>query len=150
MGASREITERAYAALAAFDTDGFLALCAPDCEFDEAGTHLRGHEQIRAFIGAYLTAMPDIRVEVRTLVEEGERVATETRFTGTHEGPLQTPAGPIPATHKPVDLTTADFVTIRGGQIAAWHVYMDTAEFMRQLGLAPGSEGAPQAAAPAG
>src|ERR1051326_8159080 len=84
MGASRTIAERAYAVLAAGDIDGMTKLCSPDCELHDLGMTMRGPEQIRAYMQALYPAFPDMHLEVRRLVEDGNAVAAEVRFMGTH------------------------------------------------------------------
>jgi steroid delta-isomerase-like uncharacterized protein len=137
MGVSRQVAERAYAVMAAYDVPGLMALCAPECEFTEAGETLRGPEQIGPYLQAYFTAFPDMRLDVLKMVEEGDSVVAEVRFTGTHTGPLAMPGGELPPTGKRIDMQTADCLTVHGGQITSWRVYLDSADFMRQLGLMP-------------
>jgi len=64
MGKARAIADRAYAAMAAHDTEAFLALCSPTCEFTEGGMRMAGHEQLRGVVQGYFTAFPDMRVDV--------------------------------------------------------------------------------------
>jgi steroid delta-isomerase-like uncharacterized protein len=137
MGASREVAERAYAAMAAYDVPALMALCAPACEMTEGGMSFQGPEQIGPYLQAYFTAFPDMRLNVLKMVEEGDSVVAEIRFTGTQSGPLAMPGGELPASGKQIDLRSADFVTVEDGLITSWRVYIDMAEFMRQLGLMP-------------
>ena len=50
-------------------------------------------------------------------------------------GPLQTPAGTIPATGKTLQLRFAEVFEMRDGKIKTTRAYWDTATLMRQLGL---------------
>ena len=137
MGTARAITDRAYAAMAAHDTEAFLALCSSTCEFREAGMRMEGHEQLRGVLQAYFTAFPDLRIEVTDAVEGDGTVAAETRFTGTHTGPLLMPSGELPPTGRAVSIDTCDYIKLSGDRIQSWHVYMDSADFMAQLGVTP-------------
>jgi len=137
MGTSRAIAEQAYAAMAAGDIDGLTKLCSPTCELYDLGLTLRGPEQIAAYLGAYFVAFPDMRVEVRKLLEDGGSVAAEVRFMGTQTGPLAMPTGEVPASGRRLDMDAADFLTIENQQITTWRVYLDSMTFMRQLGLLP-------------
>lgn len=145
MGVARQVAEQAYAAMAAHDLRALTDLCAPTCELTEPGVHLRGPEQIGPYLQAYFTAFPDMQVEVQSMLETGDRVAAEVRFTGTHTGPLAGPGGELPPSGKRIDMQAADFLTVSGGQITSWRVYIDMGTFMGQLGLGP----APSHAAPA-
>jgi steroid delta-isomerase-like uncharacterized protein len=137
MGTARTITDRAYAAMAAHDAEAFLALCSSTCEFTEAGMRMEGHEQLRGMVQAYFTAFPDMRVDVIDAVEGDGVVAAETRFTGTHTGPLLMPSGELPPTGRAVSIDTCDYIKLSGDRIQSWHVYMDSADFMAQLGVTP-------------
>lgn len=137
MGVSRDVAERAYAAMAAYDVPGMMALCAQSCEFTEGGTRLRGPDQIGPYLRSYFTAFPDMRLDVRKIVEEGDSVVAEIRFTGTQTGPLAMPSGELPPSGKSIDLDSADCLTVQDGLITRWRVYIDMAEFMQQLGLMP-------------
>jgi ketosteroid isomerase-like protein len=58
-------------------------------------------------------------------------------FSGTHTGPLATPAGDVPPTGKPLRLAFADVFVIRDGLIVEHHIYYDQVAFLTQLGLMP-------------
>jgi steroid delta-isomerase-like uncharacterized protein len=137
MGVSRDVAERAYAAMAAYDVAACMALCAPDCELLEAGMSFRGPEQIGPYLQAYFTAFPDMRLDVVKMIEEGDSVVAEVHFTGTQTGPLAMPGGELPPSGRRIDLQSADCITVQGGRITSWRVYIDMATFMGQLGLMP-------------
>jgi len=81
-------------------------------------------------------AFPDLRLVIEDILADGDRVATRSRFTGTHEGALMG----IPATGKKVDVTALEIVRIEDGRIAEiWRVG-DTLGFMHQLGLMQNGE----------
>ena len=137
MGVSRDIAERAYAAMAAHDVAALTDLCAPSCEMVEAGMRFRGPEEIGPYLQAYITAFPDMGIEVRRMLEDGESIAAEVRFFGTQTGPMAMPQGELTPSGRRMDLETADFITTRDGKISSWRVYLDMMEFMQQLGLVP-------------
>jgi steroid delta-isomerase-like uncharacterized protein len=138
MGASRQVAEQVYAAIAAHNPHALEELCAPGCEMIEPGVSLTGGEQISTYMQTFFTAFPDLRIEVESMLEVDNTVATEVRFIGTHTGPLAGPGGELPATGKPVDLPGADFISVSNGKVTSWHVYYDAGTFMSQLGV--GSE----------
>lgn len=142
MGVSRTIAEQAYAAMAAGELDGMTKLCSPNCELHDLGMTMHGPEQIHAYMQAIFQAFPDMRIAVRRLVEDGNSVAAEVRFTGTHSGPLAMPSGEVPASGRSIDVEAADFLTIENQQITEWRVYLDSMIFMQQLGLIPEPAGA--------
>jgi steroid delta-isomerase-like uncharacterized protein len=137
MGAARAIAEQVYAAMQAGDISGLTKLCSPNCELYDVGLTMRGPEQIGQYLQGYFTAFPDMQLEVRRLIEDGESVAAEVRFTGTQTGPLAMPTGELPASGRKIDVEAADFITVQNGQITAWKVYLDSMIFLTQLGLMP-------------
>ena len=137
MATARAVAEQAYAAMQAGDIDALTKLCSPDCELYDIGLTLRGPGEIGRYLQTYFVAFPDMRVEVLRLLDAGTSVAAEVRFTGTQTGPLATPNGEVPAAGRKMDMPAVDFMTVENGQITTWRVYIDTMEFMRQLGLMP-------------
>jgi ketosteroid isomerase-like protein len=82
------------------------------------------------------TAFPDMAVEVRTVIEQGNTVVLEAATRGTFTGPMATPQGEVP----PTGLSyVAPLVAIcelaDTGLIAECREYYDTAAFAAQIGL---------------
>jgi steroid delta-isomerase-like uncharacterized protein len=76
-------------------------------------------------------AFPDFHVTVEEMLEDGDKVITRARFSGTHEGEFMG----MPATGKKFDIAVIDIVEIRDGKgVAHWGI-MDMAAMMQQLGL---------------
>ena len=119
--------------------DAFSRHMTSDCELVIPGAPpLRGEAQIRAMFESYVEAFPDFTCETVHAIEAGDTYAAETRFAGTHRGPLVTPQGAIPATGRRVSWQSADIVRMRDGKIASWHVYHDPTPFLAQLGVPQG------------
>jgi steroid delta-isomerase-like uncharacterized protein len=82
------------------------------------------------------TAFPDLRFEVDEIIAEGDRVATHSYMTGTHEGPLFG----IPPTGRTVKVPHMHLFRIVDGQTTdLWHVW-DQFGLMQQLGAIPTPE----------
>jgi len=61
--------------------------------------------------------------EVLGVVDAGTSVAVAFRFAGRHVGPLDTPAGRVPASGKQLDLRIIDILTLTEGRISSiWMV----------------------------
>ena len=117
----------------------FTDLVADDCTFVMPGAPpLVGVAQIRGMFEAYVRAFPDFASAPVHEIESGDTYAGETKFTGTHKGPLATPHGELPPTGRAVSWQSADIVRVRDGKIASWHVYHDTMPLLAQLGVANG------------
>jgi ketosteroid isomerase-like protein len=134
----QQLVDRHYAQVNSNDFSDAADVFTPDVVTQPPGTDpLVG---IEAFIGygqAFLRAFPDGRIHGDRYVQSGDRVVVEGRFTGTHTGPLQTPAGDVPPTGRPMVLPFADVFRVVDGKIAEHRVYYDTLGLLTQLGLMP-------------
>lgn len=143
----QDVVTRAIEAFNRHDADAFAALYADnataiDPQYERP---LQGKEQIRKDIADFFVAFPDARATVEALVTQGDRAAFEVEVTGTHRGPLVTPAGDVPATHRPVSMRGGRFIRVDArGRITECNRYFDIAAIMQQLGLseAPAPESA--------
>src|SRR2546429_4224842 len=108
------LTTRLEAFWTAFE-DGDLTRATeaftPDCELVMPGMPpMKGAAAVRGMFEAWRAALPDMRHETLHRVESGDTYAAETRFTGTHTGPLRTPAGELPPTKRAVSWQSADVI----------------------------------------
>lgn len=138
MGQALDVITRFYERFNDNDFDGATSLFKPDLRSHEpsAGV-MEGVEAWRAYGEAFKAGMPDARLELDSAVENGEVVAIQGRFTGTHTGTLVSPQGEIPASGNSIELHFADFFRLDGGLVAEHRVYYDQMELLGQLRLAP-------------
>ena len=85
----------------------------------------------------WLRAFPDARLTVKNELSDGNWVAQEFTFEGTHEGTLSSPAGDIPATHKRLDGRGVQLFKVDGDVVTDTRLYFDQVQVMTQLGLMP-------------
>ena len=116
--------------------DAVRSLYCSDAQIDAPGAQLCGTDQIIAWYGVFVKAFPDIKHEVLGIVQDGDACALQARATGTHAGPLASPAGDIPPTGKPFALDYVNVARFTDGQIASETYYWDNQAFLTQLGLA--------------
>jgi predicted ester cyclase len=138
MGQAKDAVDRVWEAMESHDLEGVAAAVDPGVEFrmgSEAA--MTGSAAFVPFLEGYLTAFPDLRHEVLDYVESDDTVALELIVRGTHAGPLQTPQGELPPTGREVVWESTDYVKVRDGRIASWHVYTDGVAFLVRLGLMP-------------
>ena len=120
------------------DQERIKACYADDAVFTApGGIRLEGPEAIVEYAMTWLNALPDATATVDKAVIEGDWVATQQTFTGTHTGTLVSPEGDIPATGKSVVGRAAEIIRIEDGKIAEDHLYFDNMEFVTQIGLVP-------------
>jgi predicted ester cyclase len=112
-----------------------------DDAVDILAADFRGHglgsdrAGFRTEAAAWLAAFPDLRISVRRLVTEGNRVAAWISLTGTHEGRF---AGLSPS-RRPIDIAGVDLLVERAGRfVEAWSL-RDLNGLWVQLGVLPGA-----------
>lgn len=98
----------------------------------------QGRTAIREYWSRIKTAFPDYTLTVDVVVEQGDTVATEWTWSGTHTGPLVLRDGTqLPPTGKRVEHRGVELAYLRDGKIAEYHMYWDGMAIARQLGLLP-------------
>jgi len=99
---------------------------------------LKGRGALRGFVEGFLAAFPDMHATKERSFGEGDWVCTESVFSGTHTGPLQTPGGPaIPPTNRSFRIVDCTVFKVEGGEVTEIHSYFDAMGMMAQLGLMP-------------
>lgn len=141
MGKLADFAHKLETAMTSHDGTAVGALYATDAVAHDPfyPEPLRGRPAIEKDATEFFAAFSDLKMQVTKTIEEGDASgAGEFRFSGTHDGPLITPMGDIPATHRKMDLRGAAFVTMNGqGEITEERRYYDTGQIMQQLGLMP-------------
>jgi steroid delta-isomerase-like uncharacterized protein len=102
-----------------------------------SGERFEGPDGSRRFSHMWADAFPDGRVEIKSVIEAGDRVVVEFVGRGTHTGPLVSPMGEIPPTGRRIELRLCDVYEFRNGKVKAQRSYFDTGSLMQQLGLMP-------------
>ncbi|MGH8976138.1 MAG: ester cyclase, partial [Acidimicrobiia bacterium] len=121
------------------DWDRLRANAAPDIVYEEAGTgrRLQGVDDYLVMAQGWRQAFSDVTGEVVNLVSSGGTVAVEVNWTGTHDGPLVTPAAEIPATGKPISIAATLWYEIEGDRVQNLRNHLDLLGMLNQLGVLP-------------
>jgi steroid delta-isomerase-like uncharacterized protein len=121
------------------DWDGAVALCTPGVELITVptGQTLQGAEGLTQFLQGWAVAFPDSKVETTRIIADDANAVMEFTGAGTHGGPLQTPAGEVPATGRPLTLQFCQFLELEDGKIARARLYFDAMSMLGQLGVLP-------------
>ena len=114
---------------------------APTCTWTNvaSGQTFNGPSGFKEFCQGWLTGFSDARIEVRNQIANADTVVTEFTGRGTNDGPLKTPSGSIPATHKKLDMNFIEVLKLENGKVIEARAYFDSATLMRQLGVLPES-----------
>ena len=94
----------------------------------------RGADEIAAYFEAVFAALPDFRIEVVNVAEQGDDVYVQWRMTGTHSGAAW--AGVAP-TGKAIEMDGIDHFVIRDGKVVSNFVVYDQMQFARAVGMLP-------------
>jgi predicted ester cyclase len=136
MATAREVVERGNAAFNAHDTDRIRANYADDVEFMAPGdVMLRGSGAATEYAMSWLRAFPDARLRIDSMIAEGECVAAEFTFEGTHTAPLMSPEGEIAPTNRHMTGHGTEIWRVRGDKIVEEHLYFDQLDVLAQLGV---------------
>lgn len=90
-------------------------------------------ENYKAFMIAFLAALPDVHHTFEDMVAEGEKVWVNYTIRGTHEGPLRG----VPATHKQICYNLIGMYRVVDGKIVEADFLSDDISLLRQLGALP-------------
>jgi steroid delta-isomerase-like uncharacterized protein len=90
-------------------------------------------EGVKLFFEMFRAAFPDMNMEARETVAEGDLVSARFVFTGTHRGEFMG----VPATGKRVEVEGFDLVRVRDGLATEHWGQMDAMALMQQLGAIP-------------
>jgi predicted ester cyclase len=136
----RELVERHYEGISTGNLTLGISVFSDDVVTVAPGAQepLVGRHAFREFARAFVTGFPDAKLELRNVVvETDDTIVVEGTFSGTHDGPLVSPAGEIPPTGQLIDVPFVDIFVARGDGIAEHRIYYDQLALLAQLGLAP-------------
>lgn len=89
-----------------------------------------GPENFKVFHRAFVSAYPNLRVEVQDTITEGDKIAVRCRVTGSHDGQ----GIGVSPTNQPVEFTGMVIVRVSDGKIVeAWNEF-NFMEMYKQVG----------------
>ncbi|MBC2604553.1 ester cyclase [Pelagicoccus albus] len=102
----------------------------PNYRYSSPSDKMDGQEELAAFVVAFRSAFPDLKMAVLNQLSEGDAVFTRIQITGTHRGEFLG----MPATGKRVDIEGCVLSTLRNGQIIEEWELTDQLTLLQQLG----------------
>ena len=88
---------------------------------------------VRQFFTIFRTAFPDMRMDAREVLVDGDLACVRATMSGTHRGDFMG----MPPSGKRFEVTGFDMVRIRDGQVTEHWGLMDVMKMMQQLGAMP-------------
>ncbi len=133
----RDSARAIMSALAHRDLAALEGLYSPDV-VDEvvAEDVMRGWPAVQIYLADFFQAFPDAMVTVRRTVADGERVAVEWEWSGSHEGPRRREPA-IRPTRRLVTLRSLEVMDFHAGLLVRNTAYSDFGSVARQLHLIP-------------
>ena len=87
--------------------------------------------------GVYAASFPDFHLTIEDTVADGDRVAVDYSFTGTHKGPL----GAVPASGHRVTLSGIAIFHLASGKVKEARMVWDRLSLQQQIGALPMATG---------
>jgi steroid delta-isomerase-like uncharacterized protein len=115
------------------DLQAAFALVSPDVVFHAMPGLPPTYEGWYQAHTMFLTAFPDIKINIEDEIGEGDKVVTRWTFQGTHQGELMG----MPATGKRVSVSGISTDRIANGKVVEHWAELDMLGLMQQLGVAP-------------
>ncbi|WP_426038024.1 ester cyclase [Brevundimonas sp. DC300-4] len=116
------------------DLDAFHEVVADGCvDNDPAPDQGTGPEGFKTFFTGMRAAFPDLKVEPRTLVADGDQVAFAYEITGTHKGVFSG----VTATGKPIKVRGMQIGRFENGKMVERWGSSDELGILKQIGAAP-------------
>ncbi|WP_224366435.1 nuclear transport factor 2 family protein [Hyalangium versicolor] len=138
MATNEQVIRALYEAAEVQDVQKFVSLFADSgYVYDvSAGRKYYGNE-IGRVVDIFATAFPDMHRELTDFYVSGDVVIVELSLNGTHRGPLELPAGTIPATGKEIHTPCCDVFHLKDGKVQSFHCYTAATILLGQLGVLP-------------
>ena len=133
---STKVATGAIDAFGSADWSRFRGLLAADVRYEETGTGRStvGADAYLELCQGWKRAFPDAHGIIHRSISSGDTVVQEILWTGTHEGPLKTPAGEVPDSGARMEMPATWWVTLDGEQIKTIRHHLDVFSMLRQIG----------------
>jgi steroid delta-isomerase-like uncharacterized protein len=122
------------------DWKGLEVSLAPGSVYEEFGSQRRfeGSTAILAAFQEWKAALPDLKAVLSTTYQEGDRVALELTWQGTHSGALQSSGATLEPSGNRLALPWVMTIDVNNGKIKGIRSYFDTMSLRKQLGAPVG------------
>jgi predicted ester cyclase len=100
-----------------------------------SGGTVNGIPQHKQMLNAFAIAFPDYLHDNFNFVEQGEWVAMQGIFSGTHSGPLTIAGKTLAPTNNKISFGYGGFIRVSDRKVVENYLYYDSKTFLEQLGL---------------
>jgi len=129
------LLEDYVAAWSSGDVERIASYLTHDCVFENVGggTVHCGQEELKSFARTTFKAIPDFKIELKSLFIAGDWAGAEWIQSGAHAGDFPG----LPATGKKFSVPGASIIQLQEGKIKREAIYFDSLSFLRQLRALP-------------
>ena len=122
------------------DWDRMEGHLSPGVRYTETGTgrEVEGADAYLQLCHGWKDAFPDVRGTVSNAVAGDDTAVLEIRWVATHTGPLETPAGQVPASGNRISVDASFWTRHEGDRIEEIHHHLDVLALLQQIGALPG------------
>ena len=123
----------------ASDWQRFRALLADNMTYEETGTgrRVQGADEYVRLCQGWKEGFPDVKGTVRKTLAQGETVAQQIVWEGTHTGPLVGPAGTMLPSGRRTTTHATIWATFQDGKLREASHYLDLLALLQQIGALP-------------
>jgi steroid delta-isomerase-like uncharacterized protein len=113
------------------ELERLIATLHDDCEYEVVplGQRWRGKDEVREFYRGLWRAIPNVKLALLNRVDADDCVVEESEVFGRMEGPLFG----VPPSGRELRYRVVIFFPVRDGRFTGERVYLDVAEFARQV-----------------
>lgn len=132
-----ELGRRLIEALTHRDWDAYFELLAPDCRWEDVptGRVIHGPSELVNLAKGFVAAFPDLRVEVLSVIAQGDLVAIEWRGRGTHTGtPIANDGVQMQPTGRSFVRDGVGIARIQDGKVISYRDHFDRLQMAEQVG----------------
>jgi SnoaL-like polyketide cyclase len=122
------------------DWDRLRGLLAPAVRYTETGTgrEVEGADAYLQLCQGWREVFTDVAGTVTNAVGGQDVAVLEIRWEATHTGPLDTPAGTVPASGNRISVDASFWTRDEGDAIVEIHHHLDVLTLLQQIGALPG------------
>jgi steroid delta-isomerase-like uncharacterized protein len=122
------------------DWDRLQGYLAPGVRYTETGTgrQVEGPDAYLELCQGWKDAFADATGVVSNAVAGDDTAALEIRWQGTQTGPLETPAGAVPASGNRITVDASFWARYEGDRIQEIHHHRDVLSLLQQIDALPG------------
>ena len=134
---NEEFVRHAYDLAEVKDIQGWIDCFNPDGVFvdNSVAVTYTGPAEVAKPVEYYGAAFSDMHRELYDVYVTGDVVVVQLALQGTHNGPLPTPHGTVPATGKRMDAPCCDVFELVDGKVKRFDCYPSGTVIFTQLGI---------------